>query len=963
MSWVWSTVVWAALGFTLGAGALLASYWICKRRGRLWIWNLVAVALLVAPLLYTCLALAGVFTNELLHWERVWAFPLGPLAALFTLYRFSRLPRATEGRNALQGLLWPFIICGLGLATAGLHVTLPVHNTMLVVAIDASRSMELVDDYDARVQKELQLVRHGMQQDDRVAVVAFASTAHVQSGFEQPIALASPLPAPAREASNLQAAIERALAEIPEGSPGRIALLSDGLANRGDVEPALARAAARSVPVDTVVLEPRTLQNVRVVKVSAPPLLSQGEPFELRVVLEASAEQTVSVHIIENDELSVQTQLALKPGQDVYRFKRIASRPGLAHYRVAVSPTDRTLDQLDTDNQLSTFVQVHGASRALLLTSSRARASPLLASLRAAAFDVDVRTTLSPPLGVTTLARYDLVILDDHPAQLLTASQRDAMVSYVKAMGGGLLLLGSARSLGPGGYAGTSLETVSPVAFEYKQGRYRGRLAQVIAIDHSGSMAARVGELSKLDSASAAALRSARLMAADDWVGIVHVDVRAQWTAPLRPRAEHDLEAALRSLEPAGGGISVPVALQTSYAALRPADANLKHLLLLADGSDAEGTQSALPLAEQAYASGITTSVVALGLGSDLPWLERLSDLGGGRFHLVQDAARLPAVFAQETLAASSSALHLKRFEVHVNDQGGLLRGIDWSQAPPLDGYVISVAKPRARVWLQGQHGDPLLATWSIGLGRAGVFTSNLAEWGAPWTRWPGASQLFAQLERSLVRTTTHSYVQLRAHASEGRLDITADVVDQFAVAQQQWLARVFHPNGDITEATLSPQAPGRHALSLPIETPGTYLVSVFDAATREHLATAGTELTPNDEVKPVAADRALLEHVARRTNGTVRDTLAGVFLDSAAENRVLQPLSLPLLWTSALLLLLVVALRQLPPERRLPAAPPPRQSSIPPRAPDPTGTPPPSAVAPADGSSIARLLERRQRR
>ena len=962
MSWEWSAPVWMAIGAGISASGGVGSYFIWKRRPPLRAWSTASVALFLAPLVYTCFALAGLFEHETLYWERIWASPLGPLAGLFALYRFSVLPEAPNRRQAAQRVLWPLIAFSLGLATAGLHLALPARNTTLVIAVDTSRSMDLVDGYHSRIEKELQLAHSGMRKDDRLAVVSFATTAHVQSSFEQRgLPPSAGLPDLARNATNLQAAIERALSEIPDGSHGRIALLSDGLANRGDVETALARAAARSVPVDTVVLEPRAFENVRVVKVSAPPLLSRGEPFELRVVLEASTAQAVSVRIIENDELSDQTRLTLQPGQDVYRFRRTATQPGLAHYRVLLTDTDPDLDQLSADNQLSTFVQVRGPSRALLLTSSEQRALPLLASLQGAAFEVDVRTTLTPPLEVSTLARYDLVILDDHSSRVVTSSQRDALVSYVKAMGGGLLLLGSSRSLGPGGYAGTSLETVSPVTFEYKQRRYRGRLAQVIAIDHSGSMAARVGEATKLDLAHAAALRSAQLMAADDWLGILHVDVRAQWTAPLGPRAQRELQAALQNLQPGGGGIDVPVALEASYGALRSSEANLKHLLLFADGSDAEGAQAALLQAEQAYANGITTSVVALGAGTDLPWLERISDRGGGRFHLVRDATRLPAVFAQETLAAAGSALHLRRFEVTVNDAGGVLRGIDWSQAPPLFGYVVTVAKPRARIWLRGPHGDPLLATWSIGLGRVGVFTSNLANWGAHWTRWPGASQLFAQLERSLVRTTGDTHVQLRASATQGRLDITADVVDQFALSQQQWLARVFHPNGDVSEATLSPEAPGRHTLSLPIETTGPYLVSVFDAASRQRVATTGAELTQSDELKPAAADRALLEHIARRTNGISRDTLAGVFLDPAPRRQAQQPLTLPLLWASGLVLLLVVALRQVPQPRRLPATPPPRHSSIPPRAPLSNDEAITNAATELKGSTIQRLLERRR--
>ena len=56
-----------------------------------------------------------------------------------------------------------------------------------------------------------------------------------------------------------------------------------------------------------------------------------------------------------------------------------------------------------------------------------------------------------------------------------------------------LILMGGDRSMGPGGYARTTIEEISPVAFDLKQDKRRASLAEVIAIDFSGSMGATVG--------------------------------------------------------------------------------------------------------------------------------------------------------------------------------------------------------------------------------------------------------------------------------------------------------------------------------------------------------------------------------------------------------------------------------------------------------------------------------------
>src|SRR6185369_12217456 len=115
----------------------------------------------------------------------------------------------------------------------------------------------------------------------------------------------------------------------------------------------------------------------------------------------------------------------------------------------------------------------------------------------------------------------------------LASSQIDALASYTKDLGGGLLLMGGDHSMGPGGYARTPIEEVSPVSFDLKKEKRRASLAEVIAIDYSGSMSAIVGGQTKLALANEAAARSASLLGPGDRLGVEHVDDRVAWTVPL----------------------------------------------------------------------------------------------------------------------------------------------------------------------------------------------------------------------------------------------------------------------------------------------------------------------------------------------------------------------------------------------------------------------------------------------
>jgi hypothetical protein len=457
---------------------------------------------------------------------------------------------------------------------------------------------------------------------------------------------------------------------------------------------------------------------------------------------------------------------------------------------------------------------------------------------------------------------------------------------------------------------------VSPVSFDLKQDRRRASLSEVIAIDYSGSMSADAGGKTKLELANEAAARSAALLSSADQLGVVHVDSEVSWTRRLAPvDDEKAIAHAIRSVGPGGGGIFVDLALKAAYDALLGAKTNLKHVLLFADGADAERMEIVPLLAKEALRAGITTSVVSLGSGSDVAKLESLSRTGSGRFYLIEDANRLPAVFAQETILATRSALNEVDFTPGIRSRSGPLSGVDLSGMPPLNGYVVTLPKPRAQIFLDGPERDPILASWSIGVGKAGAFTSDYStRWGKHWTGWTGAAQVFAQLGRSLARVDDDRKVRLSAEARAGTLEISADVVDERG-ALDSYRDLAVHVTGDggfVQTLPLEALGPGRYGAKQALERPGAYLVTAVDLASGQLLGSAGTELSASDELRPAGTDRAALDAIARETGGNVRDTLAGIFEERLGTRFAYDDITSALLAASAFLLLSMVTARRL---------------------------------------------------
>jgi hypothetical protein len=431
----------------------------------------------------------------------------------------------------------------------------------------------------------------------------------------------------------------------------------------------------------------------------------------------------------------------------------------------------------------------------------------------------------------------------------------------------------------------------------------------------------------------------------------------------------------------------VDPALQQAYAVLAKEPSALKHVLLFADGNDVEAAQDAARLAARALASRITTSVVALGVGVNAADLERLSDAGQGRFYAVQDARQLPAIFAQETLTAARSAVHEGPTQVIPESSSDILAGVDFEQSPALDGYVVTLAKPRAEMLLSGPERDPVLAIWSAGLGRVAAFTSDYGrKWGRPWLDWAGAAQLFAQLGRALSRNQDDSQVRLSVQAREGQIELTVDALDVDGTLDglRTLGAQVADPGGDVESLPLHAVGPGRYSAVVPQDHVGTYLISVEDTQSGKLLATTGLSISALDELKPTGTDSSLLRQIAAQTNGRVRDTLAGLFNERSRDSTGVKDLSHVFAILAALAALASVAARRAslprPLQRLWGSWSPSRlgstlatpQANGSPHARvvsgmSPSNTPPdgdrPVTTEPTEGSAVERLLARRRER
>ncbi len=849
-----------------------------------------------------------------------WMLALGVPIVLLVLWRLRRLPKTHQGwtRRAVQSLLLLAAVAA-SLALARLEIGRSIDRVAVVFLVDRSRSVEGADDPLVAVRAATE----AMRSDDLAGLVAFGAVAATE---------VAPSPRPtfgvarasiARDATDLDAAIRRGLADLPGDHVARLVLISDGAETRGDALAAAAVAAGRGVPIDVVAIEREPRPEIAVERVRLPPVADPDQPLELRVVTRATDAARVRVVVRRDGAPIASGETEIRAGADVLTLREIAPSPGVHRYEVLLEPLDDGVDATPENNEGSALIRVSGGSRALVLASRPPEAEAVAQALRDAGVEVDLGGPERVPADLAELATYDLVVLSDLNARAFTEAQMMAVASYVRDLGGGLLMAGARDAFGLGGYSFTPIEEVLPATFDLRRRRDRASLAMVIAIDKSGSMGMEASPgTTKLDLANEAAARSAMLLSPLDRVAVAHVDTEVSWTVPMTSVDDPARIAAMaRGAQVGGGGILVDLTLEASYDVLDGQPTQLKHLLLFSDGFDSEEMSDARSLVQGAARRRITTSIVSMGNGPDAPELEHLSRLGGGRFYIVEDLSELPRIFTQETIAASRAALVDRAFRATLGEPSAATRGIDLGAAPALGGHGVVNARPRASVLLGATEDDPLLAVHQHGVGRSAVFTTDLgAAWGRPWLAWDGYAALFGQLGRSIARSPERRDAQIGVTLEGGRGQIRVETVDELGRVRNylDLSATVAGPGGRSSEVALTQTASGRYEASFDADAPGPYLVTVRERG-EGLVGSAGVVRPRGDELRGEGTDHALLAQIAALTGGEVRSAgLSAVFTDRPPAVYAYAPAWRELVVAAMICLLLSVALRRLVFPRRI---------------------------------------------
>lgn len=698
-----------------------------------------------------------------------------------------------------------------------------------------------------------------------------------------------------------------ALSLMEPGRISRMLVLTDGYSTEplGSVaEPLL----QQGISLDYRLLQEKAAVDYQVARFVLPPRVQMGEAFLVEAEVTGERDAVLPFLVERDGTPAMKGEVAVKEGRGRVRLSDRVLLPGAHSYVLRLQPGQ---DAHPENNRAQAWLEVTGGPRVLLLSGYAG--DPLGAMLRAQGFQVEEGGDLAR-LNPGSLAGVKVVVLNNIPAHKLPPDFLKALDFYVREQGGGLWMAGGKYSFGSGGYFQSAVDELLPVSMELRKEHRKLSVAMSIVMDRSGSMTAPVEaggrSATKMDLANEGAARAVELLGEIDSISVFAVDSEAHKivsqteVGPSRGR----INQTVRRITSGGGGIFVYNGLRAGWDELKKAPAGQRHLILFADAADSEEPGDYKELLAEMVKAGATVSVIGLGSekDSDADLLRDVADRGKGRIFFNANAAELPALFAQETVAVSRSAF----IEEPVRTAGTAgwmeIAAKPMSWLPEVDGYNLSYARPEATVALlaEDEYKAPLVAFWQRGIGRTAAVSFPMGGSFSQRARsWPQYGDFVQTLGRWLMGERVPPGLGLRTTVEGNRLTL-----DLFCSAELQ--DKIQRPAAVVAEGVEGKARalawekiePGRFSASLPLPLGG-WVRGAVQAGPRIVLPFGPVSSGVNAEWTRDRARLDELKTLSRRSGGREWADLSRIW--DAPRNSVFRDVRPHLL---VLLLLLVLA-------------------------------------------------------
>ncbi|MDA8226565.1 MAG: VWA domain-containing protein [Desulfitobacterium hafniense] len=668
--------------------------------------------------------------------------------------------------------------------------------------------------------------------------------------------------------TDLAAGLRLARSLLPEEQGKHIVLLSDGKQNRGNALEQVKLLNLQGIRLDVLPITVSDGPEVLVKTVDAPSRLNEGELFDLKVTLDSTTTANGSIRIMADNKILHEEEIKIGKGTNKLVWGLTAEKTGLHTYKVEVISEKDTRKE---NNIAQAITQVSGVPRILVVEGQPGDAKALGQALAAVNLKLDTVEAGLMPKNLTGLAQYSSVVLVNVPATKMSDPTMQALENFVRDLGRGLVMVGGENSYGPGGYYKTPVEKALPVEMEITGKAELPAVGLNLVLDKSGSMCHSQNGVTKMDMAKEAALLTTEILDSKDQLGVITFDSEYKWVVRTAPLIDKKwVQDQIGSIEPSGGTNMYP-SLVAAYKALKEAKVKVKHIILLSDGVSKDGGNYD-ELLKQIAADNMTLSVVAIGSDSDTSLLQYLAQEGHGRYYFTNQIDNIPKIFAKETMMVTRSYFVQEPFTPIVTGAAGMLPATQ--KLPQLLGYVATTPKDTAEIILKSHEGDPVLARWHYGLGKAIAWTSDAkGRWAGEWVDWQAFPQFWGKVISWTLPEDAGSGMNVNTTREGGLGRIGVDIPEERRKAHDIQ-AKVIGPDGSASEIILPATGPGQYRTDFSMEQPGAYMLQVVEKAGNKVVRqqTAGLVQPYSPEFLLQPEQGKFLEQLAEAGGGQVLD-------------------------------------------------------------------------------------------
>jgi uncharacterized membrane protein len=767
-------------------------------------------------------------------------------------------------RHWIALVLRLLIVLALALAMAGLQWKRPVEGMSVFYLLDRSDSVPSSAPSDQQELARKYVVESSKEKkaNDLGGVLVFGSEAAIESRPNQKIDLEKIQAVVGTQRTDIASAIRLGTAAFPETGQKRLVLLSDGNENIGDAFSALTAARPLGVTLDVVPLGVNRGSDVSVRKLSVPSGLKKGTTFDVKIVVQSDEAQTGVMRLYLNEAYLGEQKVELAAGKNLFTFPQTLNNPGFYKYDAQI---EAPRDSVPQNNHATAFATVRGDPRVLIVSSAPKEDATLLAALQTGTLDVHLTDRF--PGTLAEIQSYDAIFLCNMAAGDLGLDSMRLLESAVRDFGVGLVCLGGDQAFAAGGYRGTPLEETLPVEMELSSKKVlpNGALAIVChATEYPGGNGwARDIAYAALDA-----------LGPGDEMGIVLWDGNGRWLFDLAKVGDKTVMGHLISGMNPGDMVDFQKPMEMAYQALKASHANLKHMVVFSDGDPGAPTRQ---LVADIVKEKITISTVMIGGHVRPDTMSWMAAEGNGQFWPVDSASDLPQIFIKEASVILKSAIFEDPFKPQMQMSSELVKGIAPAELPQLLGYVCTTPKSRAEIPLVTQKGDPLLAHWQFGLGRAVAWTSDAkAKWAADWLGWDKYRQFWLQVAQWSLRRVEAADFTTEVAVDKGEGHISVEAVDARGNYRNflNLVTVVVSPKGENQLVRLDQTGPGHYEARFPTKDVGAYLMNLLDQGTGRSQA-LGLSVNYSPEFDDAEPNLNLLRRLAELGGGKVLDPTA----------------------------------------------------------------------------------------